>query len=220
LQDLGAMSGVSDQSEAGAITDSGLVTGTFVTSGSVQAFIWDSANGMRKVAPLSAEGRATMGHAINSAGRIAGVGSSYLRPGFPSNVGRAISADLQILSVLPDLPGRPAGHSTDDSTAYGINDSNDVVGWTLDASGARAVIWGYKFGLRALNDRIHPCDPLRQSVVLSDARAINNGGEIAAVGSIGGVAHAFLLRNAWTVWTANCQPVITRPPKTLSTAPP
>jgi uncharacterized membrane protein len=193
LVDLGALAlGESVQSEAKAINDSGLITGTYSDGGRFRAFKATSSGALTTITPGST-GQMSIGYAINNSGDVAGIGAPYLAPNVLSNVSVAFYAGY----ALPDLPGRPPSLSADYSAALGINADGDVVGWSYDSAGSRAVVWGYMFGLQDLNNRIHSCDPLRNSVILTEARAINNKGDIAAVGAINGQTHAFLLRRSW-----------------------
>ncbi len=196
LVDLGTRAfGESAHSEATAINDSGQVTG-YADGGAFRVFIATSSGSPTRIGPGST-GQMTIGYEINNSGEIAGVGSRYLTPNFLSNVSVAFRAHGAYGDVLPDPPGRPASVSADYSAAHGVNDDSDVVGWSYDSVGSRAVVWGYMFGHHDLNNRIHSCDPLRSSVILTEARAINNKGDIAAVGVINGQTHAFLLRRSW-----------------------
>jgi hypothetical protein len=149
---------------------------------------------MRKLAPTSLNGRMLAGNHVNARGLVAGRGAKYLTPTLLSNTSVAFRGDLGFIGPLADLPGRPPTVTSDDSEAYGINDNDDSVGWTFDAIGPKAVVWGYGFWLKDLNTLIVSCDPLRTSVVLTEARAINNKREIAATGSIAGTYHAFVLK--------------------------
>ena len=197
LFDLGARAlGESEHSEATAINNSGQITGTYVDGGSFKAFIATSSGSLTRIGPGST-GQMSIGFEINNSGEIAGVGSRYLAPNSLSNVSVAFNSRGVFGDALQDLPGRPAAISADYSAAHGVNDNGDVVGWSYDSVGSRAVVWGYMFGLHDLNSRIHSCDPLRNSVVLTEARAINDNGDIAAVGVINGQTHAFLLRRSW-----------------------
>lgn len=197
LVDLGALAfGAAEHSEASAINDSGQVTGTYVDGGRFKAFISTPGGVVTRIGPGST-GQMSSADDINSAGHIAGVGARHLTPNLLSNVSQAFTARASVGDALPDLPGRPPDVSSDHSAALGINDDGDVVGWSFDAVGPRAVVWGYMFGMHDLNNRIHSCDPLRNSVVLTEARAINSRGDIAAVGVINGQTRAFLLRRSW-----------------------
>ena len=139
----------------------------------------------------------SVGYEINDSGHVAGVGAAFLAPNLLSNASVAFYSEGVFGYALEDMPGRPPSLSADYSAALGINADNDVVGWSYDSVGSRAVVWGYMFGLHDLNNQIHSCDPLRNSVTLTEARAINNRGDIPAVGAINGQTHGFLLKRSW-----------------------
>jgi probable HAF family extracellular repeat protein len=185
LQDLAAIAGLYGISEATAINDSGEIVGNYTKSGGFAGFIYDRPRGLREIAPLNPG--MPFPADISSNGRIAGAG-------LLSNDRVAFSGDRYVVGPLPDLPGRPSWISTDQSGATGVNDAKDMVGWSMDAGGSKAVVWGYMYGLRNLNDMILDSDPLRASVLLTRAVAINNYGDIAANGVINGVVHGFLLK--------------------------
>ena len=96
------------------------------------------------------------------------------------------------------------------STAIDINNTDQVVGTSLTAGGdAHAFVWqgGVMTDLNTLL-------PAGTGWVLTQANAINNRGEIAGTGLVGGVAHAFLLSPT----NLTPAPAITVPPvgKTLA----
>ena len=75
------------------------------------------------------------------------------------------------------------------STALDINSADQVVGTSITASGdAHAFVW-QGGAMTDLNTLL----PAGSGWVLTQANAINNRGEIAGTGLVGGVAHAFLL---------------------------
>ena len=65
------------------------------------------------------------------------------------------------------------------SEASAINDAGEVVGSSSSNLGLRAFIWSAADGLRDLNTLI----PSTSNLVLTGAVAINNNGQILAVGS-------------------------------------
>ena len=96
---------------------------------------------------------------------------------------------------LPALPGGAR------SIAFGLNQSATVVGESGSSSGSRAVLWHGGIGhsgiitgpsVLDLNDRL----PSGSSWVLTQARDINDRGEIVANGSQSELRRAFLLRPA------------------------
>jgi len=189
MRDLGIL----DAKEAIAINDFGKVTGSLFDGGTF-AFVYDTQTQvLRKVGQNSPDGRMTAGRAINRFGDVAGVGARWLTPTLLSNIQVAFANRGGVTTTLDDVSGRSPGLS--DSAANGINESKDVVGWTSAPSGQRAMIWGWTFASADLNSRVLPCDPLGNSVVLTDARAINNRGDVAAIGTVNGTYRAFLARN-------------------------
>jgi probable HAF family extracellular repeat protein len=95
--------------------------------------------------------------------------------------------------VVTDLPTL-AGSKT---SAYAINDADEIVGYSVTAAGAHAFL--YRDGrIIDLNDHI-PDDP---GWVLNYATAINDVGQIAGIGTTGGRTRAFLLNPVPTAPTA------------------
>ena len=78
------------------------------------------------------------------------------------------------------------------SFAFGINAAGQVVGWSSSDSGERAFIIDATGPMRDLNDLI----PADSGWTLNEAQAINDGGQIAGFGVLGGQVHAFLLTPA------------------------
>lgn len=72
--------------------------------------------------------------------------------------------------------------------AEAINQSGDVVGTSTTASGSRAFL--YKNGVMQDLNQLVPPD---SGWELLDATAINDRGQIAGTGRIGGTIHAFLV---------------------------
>jgi len=74
------------------------------------------------------------------------------------------------------------------SYAFGMNNSNSIVGTASSASGAHAFLWQNGF-INDLNDLINPGSGWE----LREAWGINDSGQIVGWGMINGQAHAFLL---------------------------
>lgn len=113
---------------------------------------------------------------------IAAAATLFLGVAAPAN------AATYVLTDLGDLPG-----GGDQSSAYGINDAGQVVGYSTATTGARAFLWSASGGMQDLNDLIDPAS----GFTLTNARGINAGGQIAGYGTklVGNitVTHAFLL---------------------------
>ena len=160
MADLGSLGG--SYGVAYGINDSGTVVGSStVADGSRQAFIYTLAQGMRSLGVPQSEARA-----INNSGQIAGwlVAAGYSRPfRFSGGIG-ALDLDPQ-----PFRQGQ----------ANAINDSGDVVGHFQPAGS----VWRHGFvysdadGFVDLNTRIASGG---DGWLVTDARGINNRGEIVA----------------------------------------
>ena len=131
-----------------------------------------------------------MAYAINDSGQV--VGSMYGIGSFLYNNGTAF-----LYSSTTGMMSLGRLHPTDTySTALGINNRGQVVGWSgtnpdfysTSGNGVRAFL--YSDGvMQDLNSLIAP----GSGFVLTQARAINDEGEIAGAGSINGELHAVLL---------------------------
>ena len=75
------------------------------------------------------------------------------------------------------------------SSAYGINNKNQVVGSATFPSSPHAFVWSSTPGMQDLNNLIPP----NSGWLLVYAFAINDHGQIAGQGMISGETHAFLL---------------------------
>jgi uncharacterized membrane protein len=79
---------------------------------------------------------------------------------------------MQELGILP---------GGNQSRALSVNDADTVVGTSASSSGGRAFIWSRATGIRDLNDEAS----LPSGVVLLEAQAINNPGQILVLGEHG-----------------------------------
>jgi probable HAF family extracellular repeat protein len=76
------------------------------------------------------------------------------------------------------------------SVAFGINDSDEVVGYgDISNNAAHAFLWTQAAGMRDLNSLI----PANSGWVLINANAINRLGQITGYGAFKGYNHGFLL---------------------------
>ncbi len=175
LLDLGTLGG--PYSAAYAVSPSGSVAGKADTdSEATHAFLWTEDGGMTDLGTLG--GANSAAYAVSSTGTVAGVSEtddSGTRHGFSSASG-------QICDLAP-LP------SMETSAAYAVNGTDQVVGTSQTASGMkRATLWqnGRPTDLNTLL-------PPHSGWVLTEARAINDHGQIAGQGFLNGKPCAFLL---------------------------
>lgn len=91
--------------------------------------------------------------------------------------------DLKTLVTLPVLEGGLY------SSAYDINELNQVAGRSESANGYRAVIWDEMGDIEDLNNMLSA----DTGWVLTSATAMNDSGDIVGTGTRDGVAHGFLL---------------------------
>ncbi len=180
LLDLGTLGG--PYSAAYAVGPSGSVAGKADTdSGATHAFLWTPGGGMTDLGTLG--GANSAAYAVSSAGAVAGVsdtGDSGTRHGF-------LFADGQ-LRDLPPLPGM------DTSAAYAVSSTGQVVGTSQTAAGIKhATLWQNNRPTD-LNTLLLPYS----GWTLTEARAVNDHGQIAGQGLWNGKPCAFLLTPADT----------------------
>lgn len=178
MQDIGDLPGGSEFGEARGINESGQVVGEGNTDGGVRGFFWDSINGMQDLGDLPGGGSTSRAYGINDAGQV--VGYSIATSGE-----RAFRWDA--VNGMQDLGELPGG--ADFSIGYGINNLGQVVGGSSagppdpsSGSGSRAFIWDSATGIENLNSLIDDNDPAKSYLVLINAEAINDQGQIAAIG--------------------------------------
>jgi probable HAF family extracellular repeat protein len=197
VQELGTLGG--EYSYATGINDSGQVVGRSMTSGCwEQPFLYDSATKqMQGLAGSQAYG-------INASGKVVGYTEDWTLYDWACtnyDCHRAFIYDsatkqMQVLGTL----GTGATYGTIGSEAYGINDSDKVVGlsgigdgfhhWVSGSGPAYGFIYDSTNGMKDLNSLI----PADSGWTIHEARAINNNGQIAATGYKDGVGwHALLL---------------------------
>ncbi len=143
--------------------------------GPASAFLWTSVGGIQTLTPLPGAPY-TIGLAINAVGQIAGTSTT------PRANTRAV-VWLSAASAPQDIGG--AGPS---SLAYGINSSEQVVGWTNNWGGSIAFSWTSAGGLQDLGTL--------SGDNTSRAAGINDLGQVVGFSSVDGTTtyHAFL----WT----------------------
>ena len=173
--DLGTFGG--KQGEAIAINDAGEVVGHLYTEyhgGSVRAVLYHAG----KVVEIGTfGGNGSTGVAINAAGQV--VGYAELFGGDP----RAFLFARGKLKNLGTLPGGTQ------SFAYGIDDRGRVVG-ASDAKDSPLRAFIYSDGVMQDLNKLIPAD---SGWLLTEARGINESGQIVGYGFLAGERCAFLL---------------------------
>ena len=173
MQDLGTPAGAFWSSAYG-INDTGVVAGYSLASGGrFRAFQWTAADGFTSLGTLGGQNSYAM--AVSSASAIAG---------HAQNTSGMLHAFLYADSTMVDL-GTLGGWQ---SFAYGVNASNHVAGYSqLSSGGTHAFVYrdGFLYDLNALTSAA--------GWELTDARAINDVGQIAGTGVYNGELHAYRL---------------------------
>jgi probable HAF family extracellular repeat protein len=158
------------------INKSGQIVGySYTATGSIRGFFWQNGK-MRAMGTLG--GAYSQAYAINNAGQATGV--AYLKNG-------GAHAFLFSKGKMVDVDGR-TGTST--SVGWAINNLGVVVGRIDVSNGYHAFISTGK--LQDLNQLI----PKSSGWVLSEARGINDAGQISGYGFHNGQERAFLLTPA------------------------
>jgi probable HAF family extracellular repeat protein len=180
-------------SQANSINDAGQVTGAAAQDGvgvssftSYHAFIYDSGT-------WTDLGYGE-GFAINAAGQTTGVFSFGPVQSIPMMiVGHAFLYSNGTMSDLGTLPGGST------ATGYAINASGQVVGSSSIPLTLHTHAFFYNGAMYDLNALVSAADPLQPSVVLTEARGINDSRLIVANGIDLETAaqHAYLLQGPW-----------------------
>ncbi len=174
MQDLGTLGG--KDSFAYAINDSGEVTGYSLVPGVgyiEHAFVWTQAGGMQDLGTPKGE-TFSIGYGISPSGRIVGYsGAGTNSTGFSWTQGQGIRS----LSTGQD------------SSASGINASNQIIGTFYFNYLPTAFVWSPSGHLQNLNDLIPPSS----GWVLINATGINQRGQIVVGGTLNGAYRGALL---------------------------
>lgn len=182
-----------------------------------RAFLWTQSTGVRNLGTLPGGGN-SRAHAVNDSGEVAGVSGSpagdravlwtktgQIRdlgtlPGDTSSEAVAINNAANVVGYskgpggqraflwtkangMQDLGVLPGGNV---SRAVDINDSGDVVGMSASSGGDHAFIWTKQEGMTDLNSAASA----GLGVLLLEAHAINNKGQILAMGKAGPASNA------------------------------
>lgn len=182
LRDLGVLPG-GQNSRGRAINASGQVTGYAETTNEFQAFVshafLSEPNGgtLRDLGTLG--GSYSFGTAVNDAGQVVGrsENSSGTQHAFRSEPNGGPLLDLGSLGGT--------------SIGQGINNAGTVVGYFLISGfDPRAFVYSTNYGMLNLNLLIAP----EEGWLLTDARGINDQGQITGSGIKDGKTHAYLLQ--------------------------
>lgn len=163
-RDLGTLPG-GKSSRALGISDSGHVVGSSETPSGNHAFTWTDSEGMLDLGVIQgySDSEAV---AVDNAGRVVGFSSG--RAGNTAFLWTKTTG-MQDLGALP---------GSNFSRALAINDSGTVVGTSTIGGNYRAVVWSSPGGIQDLNDLV----PANSGIVLLQAHAVNNRGQILAYG--------------------------------------
>ncbi len=178
LTDLGTLGGA--YSAAYAVSSLGAVVGKADTDtvGATHAFAWTGEGGMTDLGTLG--GANSVAYAVSDSGQIAG--ASDTDAAGTRHAFLYASGQMQDLAPLPGLT---------ESAAYVLNASGQVVGTSQNGTLKRATLW----------QNSQPTDlnavlPAHSGWTLTEARAINDHGQIAGLGLFQGHPRAFLLTPA------------------------
>ena len=164
VRDLGVLPG-GNYSSAFDINDLDEVAGTSGSAAGDRAVLWTTDGNIRDLGTLPGD-TSSEASAINNNGDVVGYSKG---PGGMRAFLWTQATGMQDLGVLP------GGNS---SRALGINDIGAVVGTSTSSSEDRAFIWTSVTGIRDLNGETS----LPFGVVLLEAHAINNRGQILVMG--------------------------------------
>jgi probable HAF family extracellular repeat protein len=179
MHDLGTLGG--NLSYGYAINAQGQVTGIAYLAGDTVGHAFLYANGrMSDLGTLG--GGSSQGNAINASGAVAGGAATA------SGETRAF---LYSNGAMLDL-----GTLGSTSSASGINAANQVVGYSILANATGAgFLWSGASGMVNLNDRLAP----GSGAVVEKAYAINDLGQVTAIGKVNGVQASMILTPSGTL---------------------
>ena len=168
--------------DAGQVVgSSGLCSNTSIPPGpsGPHAVLWDKDGSVTDLGNLG--GAFNVPSAINNRGQVVGGAASALDGTIHAFLGSKGKP-------MQDLGAFPGAFVTTAACCKSINDRGEVVGFAIDPSGFRALIWQNNVPVD-LNTLI----PTGSGWYLESTCSINNAGEIAGQGLINGEVHAFLL---------------------------
>jgi probable HAF family extracellular repeat protein len=177
VQDLNNFGFGGSQSHGAGINDNDHVAGdaTIAGDGATNAFFWPgSGSNLMDLGTLGGANSAAT--ALNQFDQVVGMADTA------AGANAFIWDDLDGIMGLGTLGGAT-------SVADGINNNGQVVGGADTPNGPSAFVWDSINGMQDLNTLL----PSGSGWRLTAARAINDNGQIAGVGTINGATHAFLL---------------------------
>lgn len=161
--DLGTLGPATTQVRAFAVNDNGVVVGVATSDSIPRPFVWTPESGMTD---LGIGGAGTSANGVNNLGQVVGSGLGsrgflWTPAGGMIDIGPIIPRDINDVGQVAGYFGshaviREADGTIIDlgtlggtySTAYAINNAGQVVGMSLDASGAaRAFLWTAATGM-------------------------------------------------------------------------
>jgi len=163
-QDLGMLSGHLSSFATGINRTNTIVGFSYDANAIPTACFWSPTGGSWTAAASLFGVADNKAHAVNQTGQAVG----YQRVSAASHAILG-SPGQPLLDLGTLIPGG-------ESLAYDINDSGSVVGWASYDDGARAFLWTSTGGMRDLNNLVVNLPP---GVILRQAQAINNRGEVA-----------------------------------------
>lgn len=187
MTDIGALLGNALPNSYGlSINDAGQVAGIAYNSGfaAAHAFFYDGENAVN-IGTLGGVRASAL--ALNNAGQVAGYAD------LTNGLEHAFRYANGVMTDLGTLGGNY-------SYAIGINNSNVVVGGSF-IDPADSVYHAFMTVADSMVDLNEQLDATGAGWTLVEARAINDAGQIAGIGTFNGTAHGFLLTPASTVAT-------------------
>jgi probable HAF family extracellular repeat protein len=164
IRGLGILSG-GNYSTASDVNDSDDAVGTSGSVNGDRAVLWTSTGDMIDLGTLPGDIESEAS-AISNNGTVIGYSKG------PQATRAFVWTEASGMQELGTLPGQIS------SRALAINNADTVVGSSTTSSGDRAFIWTRQSGIRDLNSQASP----GSGVVLVEAHAINNRGQILALG--------------------------------------
>jgi probable HAF family extracellular repeat protein len=165
MEPLGTLPG-GRSSMAMAVSDPGYVVGRSDSSAGARAFFWSATGGMVNLGALPGDSE-SQAMAVNDKATVVG---------FSGNGAQSRAFVWRPASGMAALPSLQGG---DVARALGVNTQEQIVGFSTAPDHAyRAVLWGADGKVRDLNAAISQ----PASVLLVEAQAINNRGQILVYG--------------------------------------